>query len=865
MLPSRAVCWRCSSQLRAQARPPVAQLAFSSLADSTPNLHSNRADRASRPERRVPRHQDGAHKSRHAGRSRSNTGASAYDMFNQIVNANNTDWTGKPAIAIVNNDLSKTKPVSEIDITFLLSTLVARRNEPVRDRLETFTQSIWPHLQAYGTNLPAPISQLITAFVDGACKDEIQYGRASSCAELARLAASLGITNPHIPNVMALRICHAFATGKNSTSHRNFLSQNLLDLWMHVSQMHRLPERGKPLRFALPDEIEFKVALRNPQTPAKETPSDGAATVESFLQALFPQFDNGLSKELVDGLLATLCVLSDPRYITERVQREAAPLLKLASIFFGEYPQVAELMLQQFPRQVVPGALSFPAEKSHELEPYIRNQWTSLIAFLSSEASTWRRDSSGDKFRASLTGIHRRLRKAYQERNKPGVQTIWADFHQKQSDNADLRWAIKSRPELMDFFVFVACALRLDYEYKTALEMMMNLQIPLTLKTYTSMMHGWRLCKDTRKIDALWTQLEGANVHLDVPIWTERLAAYILKGKVGACMAALTKLQKQWEDAIRTNTVEESGAVKPSIEMINACIKGILEIEPPAAKVLLSWAHKNDIKPDVSTHNIILRKAFAAGPDDVAWLMDVMAENGVEPNQATFVILIEEMLSLTGSDAPETQVEAVNQVFADLARSNVALNAELYAKALHAVASLANASDAAVDAVLAHLQHQNVRINPYMVTILIERSLQQQPREFAPIHALLEKHGMQDISRGDQTLWERVIRAAALTGQPGLALDLFDQLEAADRPVTSLPCLNELLRALAVEEDLVSARRVVDSVLRNKLVAQTQSGAHGDVHDARFWKHHFWYVAKENNLLDEANMPGGLQKLIANY
>ncbi len=418
----------------------------------------------------------------------------------------------------------------------------------------------------------------------------------------------------------------------------------------------------------------------------------------------------------------------------------------------------------------------------------------------------------------------------------------------------------------MDFFIFVACALRLDFEYRTAVEMMAKLQIPLTLKTYTSMMHGWRLCKDTRKIDALWNQLEGANVRLDVPIWTERLAAYILKGKISACIAALAQLQKQWNDAVQNNTVEGSGAVQPSIEMVNACIKGILEIDPPAAKVLLGWAHNNGIKADVSTHNIILRRAFAAGPDDVAWVMDLMEKNGVEPNQATFIILIEEMLALTGHDSPEAQVEAVNQVFADLARSNFALTSELYAKVLHAVASLANASDAAVDAVLAHLQHQNVRVNPYMVTILIERSLQHAPRSFAPIEALLQRHGMADTSRGDQTLWERVIRAAALTGEPYVALARFDELAAAERPVTSLPCLNELLRALVAEGDGANARRVVDSVLHNKMVAQAQrGGSHEDMDDARFWKHHFWYIAKENHLLDEANMPGGLNKLIENY
>ncbi|ATY64178.1 Major facilitator superfamily general substrate transporter [Cordyceps militaris] len=866
MLSSRAVCWRCTSQLRTHARQPIAKLTFSSLADTTRNDQSQRVSQPAAKGRRTPHHRDGKQRPKHSGaRVPPQSDVSAFDMFNQIVNAKNTEWTGKPVAILPNDNLAGTNAVSEIDITFMLSTLVARKNETVKQRLKTFEESLWPHLRTYGTNFPAPVSQLLKDFIYGACRDEIQHGRALSCLELAQLATRVGITNPHIPNIMALKICHVFATHKNSSSHRTFLAQSLLELWMHVSQMLRLPEKDRPLRLALPDKVEFVVGLRSAQKSSTGVLDDGSVTPEAFLDALFPHFENGRARELMDGLLATLCFCSDPRYVTEHVQRDFAPLLELARIFICEYSRSAESMLQQFPHRVIHHAVPFPTEKSHELQAYITNQWPTLVQFLNTEKVPWRKGGATSESKASLVQIHRRLRKAYEERNKPGVRTVWAELYQKQADNPSLRSAVQARPELMDFVIFVACALRLDYEYKTAVETMAKLQIPLTLKTYTSMMHGWRLCKDTRKIDALWDQLERANVRLDVPIWTERLAAYILKGKVGICMTALAKLQKDWDDAVESNSVAESGAVQPSIEMVNACIKGILEIDPPAAKVLLSWAHNNGIKPDISTHNIILRRAFATGPDDVAWIMDLMEKNGVEPNQATFVILIEEMLALTGQDSPEAQVEAVHQVFADLARSKFTLTSELYAKALHAVASLAHASDAAVEAVLAHLRHQKVRINPYMVTILIERSLQLNPHSFAPIEALLRKYQMTDTDRGDQTLWERVIRAAAITGQPYVALARFDELAAAGRPVTSLPCLNELLRALVAEGDGANARRVVDAVLHDKMVAQAQRGPHGDVDDARFWKHHFWYIAKENKLLDEANMPGGLHKLIEHY
>ncbi len=260
--------------------------------------------------------------------------------------------------------------MSEIDITFMLSTLVARKNEPVKQRLTTFEKSIFPHLRAYGTNLPVPISQLVKEFINGACKDEIQHGRAASCLELAQLAARLGLTSPQIPSVMALKICHIFATGKNSSSYRKFLAQNLLELWMHVSQMQRLPEQGQPLRLALPDQVEFRVALRSAQQSSDSANNDSKATPEAFVSALFPQFEASRARELVDGLLATLCFVSDSRYVPEHAQRDFAPLLELASIFFNEFSQGAESMLRQFPHQGSHHAVPFPSEKSHELHSW---------------------------------------------------------------------------------------------------------------------------------------------------------------------------------------------------------------------------------------------------------------------------------------------------------------------------------------------------------------------------------------------------------------------------------------------------------------------------------------------------------------
>lgn len=861
MLSSR-VCSRCASQLRT-ARQPVAKLAFSSAADTKPDAQTQSSQSTgTRGERPSQRH-NGTQKSRGGGGGRRRPSGSAYDIFNQMVNTQGSHWTNKP-VAAGSSDVSAvaSNGPSEIDLTFKLTNLVKRRKEPVKKRLEVFNETIWPQLQAYGANVPSHLSDMARSFVDGACKDAAKHGHANVSLELVRIAANIGYNSPRIPNTMALTVCHALVSDKNNSSYRKFMSQQLVQIWMHVSQMQRLNEKGQPLRFALRDAVEFRTALQRDQHIEDDSYNNVSVKAIDFLGGLFPQFDKKEVKQLAGGLLATISVLSDPRYVPQRTQREAAPLLELVGIYFSKYSADSEKMLQAFFNSPAEPKSDLPADKSRELAEYIKNQQPVVLRFLTEEDQTWRLGNTGNKATANLAGVHKRLRAAYQSRNRNAVKAIWMEMYDQQAKSTDMRKALQARPELMDFWVFVLCAMRLNQEFKNTVDMMAELRIGLTLRTYTSMMHGWRLCKDITKLDKLWDKLIEANVKLDGPIWTERLSAYIVKGQAQQCIQALASLQATWQAAVASGTASESGAVQPSIEMVNTSVKGLLDIDPQAAESLLEWAHNNGIRANIHTYNIVLRKAFSTGTDDVAWVLDRMSRDGIEPDQATFVILTEEVLQMTGQDSPEQQVAAVDQVFADLSRTKMALNAEMYAKVLYSVASLADASDAAVDAVLEHLRHLRVPINPYMVTILIERALARDPTSFAPVEALLREHGMDNLARGDQTMWERVVAAAAVTGRPAEALDLFDRLAAAGRPVTSLPCLKELLMALVAAGDDKGARRVVGSVLAAKTAAHAQLGGGSDMHDARFWRHHFWFVALENGLLDAEAVPAGLRELI---
>jgi hypothetical protein len=102
--------------------------------------------------------------------------------------------------------------------------------------------------------------------------------------------------------------------------------------------------------------------------------------------------------------------------------------------------------------------------------------------------------------------------------------------------------------------------------------------------------------------------------------------------------------------------------------------------------------------------------------------------------------------------------------------------------------------------------------------------------------------------------------AYAVTGDISSAMGLFHELARAGRPVTSLPCLTDLLKALLGENSAeagADARQVVSVVLGHKLKRAAAEESLG--RDARYWRHHFWYLARENGLIDWGDVPAVLE------
>ncbi|GJN78104.1 hypothetical protein PLIIFM63780_001597 [Purpureocillium lilacinum] len=945
MYVSRAVCWRCASRMRlavttsAAAAVAVASPRLSSTAaDASPDAATGTRTRDTEPRRQQQQHVSSAgshqqHARRRPSHQRSAKASqqSAVALFNDVVKkapqASSPPSASSPSTSSLQQQQNH-KPATalgEWEIAAKMKELAEQKALDPRDRLRLFRADIWPHVRELRGQMPRHLYMATTQFLARACDAAADAGHTGASGpgvgvELSAMCARIGKWDLDVRNELVLSLCHSLVHTKHSSAERAAILEELVDLWKHISQLRRRSQgHHAPLQFVLPTPAEAFGGEDAGQQQQQQRSSSNMNPTTKALSSIFIQFRLEQARELVPGLLATVAVLSDPRLARQGSQVKAAPLLNLVAQAFQRQGNPDQAYIEE----VFRNKIRFPSSKLDELEAYILKQWPHAEAMLSNAAASWRYALEGSKGSGPSSGLatfHRQLRAAYRARNTGAVVSIWQDLKTRLAQKPDLARQMREDPEFLDFWIFVWCAVRRPAKLQETLDLMRETGVRPSVKTYTAMMHGWKMCKDGDKIAALWDKLVESGLRLDAVIWTERISGLIESGRPQAGVQALAEMMALWKQALAKKggdaVAAAASAIQPSIEVVNAAFKGLIRLDLKAANEVLAWAGREGIEPNIRTYNILLRESFrgnATPDDDVQSLLRAMKRQGVEPDAATFTIILEEVLGVMDNTSAAEQVHAVRQVLADIEAAGLRPNLETYGKMLYAVASLANGgADEAVAAVQEHMRAAGFSATPHMVTILIERALAREASSSssssstpssassgaaasasAQVQALLREHNLTHVGQGDQTLWERVMSAHAAAGDTPAAMRVFADLARAGRPVTSLPCLTDLLRALLAAERADDAREVVRVVLAHKVrraaaeggsaagsggASASASGAQdasGDAHvtvdagsggfnseaarDARYWRHHFWYMARENGLLNWDEVPLELQ------
>ncbi|KAK2594538.1 bifunctional glutathione transferase/peroxidase [Conoideocrella luteorostrata] len=905
MYASRGVCWRCAPRMHLAVPPTYKREAiawFSSAPTDAASVETAASSNSAYQSSRKSVLENDADTRRRPSlslkqvippsfekQSRANLdSSSAVALFNDVVRRSGT--TGSPGPIAASQPATESRPgqsqpiaataLGEWEIAARMKEISEKPVEPT-ERLRLFQNDIWPHVKELRGQIPKHLYMSTTKFLAETCDAVAEQGLTRTGVALSKMCATIGKWDLDVRNQLVLSLCHTLISRKHSSSGRNAILEELVELWKHVSQLRRRSQAQNHhgLHFVLPavDEvIKDMSSTSSKRKSSSERDTINMSATTRALTSIFIQFRVEQSRELIPGLLATMAVLSDPRLARDGSQIKAAPLLNLVCAALEQQPAD-----EGYVRNAFASKIRFPPSKLSELQAYIVAQWPQAVDMVLGKDAAWRQGhasshSKGPSHASSASSgifiFHKQLRAAYRSRNTGAIVSIWQDLVARLAHNADLGRQMHEDPEFLDFWIFVWCAVRRPNKLQETLAVMQQVSVQPTVRTYTSMMHGWKICKDSERIEALWHKMVGSGLKLDAIIWTERISGLIEAGRPQAGIQALAEMQAIWKKAVAAKGTPEAAAsvaVQPTIEVVNAAFKGLIGLDRHAANEVLAWGGREGIEPNIRTFNILLRESFRSSnsPEDVKSLLMAMKARGIEPDAATFTIILEELLGGMQNASATEQVQVVEQILRDIEAAGLRANLETYGKMLYAVASLANGgADEAIAAVQQHMRAVGLSATPHMVTILIERALSRYPLPpdaGATIRSLLREHRLFNVSQGDQTLWERVMSAHAVTGDVISAIGVFGQLARAGRPVTSLPCLTDLLKALLVDKGdakaVQDAKEVVHIVLNHKLKKAAAEGELSLGRDGRYWRHHFWFLARENSLINWGDVPPELE------
>ncbi|KAJ4322281.1 hypothetical protein N0V84_004873 [Fusarium piperis] len=720
------------------------------------------------------------------------------------------------------------------------------------EQFKIFDQEIWPSIQELRGQLPKPIYTAVTKLLSDQSQAMVRDGHYLRSVRLSQAYSTLGKYDLDIRNDLILNLCIRMTQARNKAYTRTQMRDELVGMWKHVSQLKRPGEVGQALRFAMPSVTEvLKDAEKAGVVDKDESQASDKDPTIRALTSIFLQYPPPQARDIIPALLATLAVTSDVRYFGRDNSVALSPLLVLARAVLSKHELTADSI-----HSILSNYHTLPAAHMDALVVYVKNQWPTVMTMLTTEAEQWMKPESHEwaedpaKLAASrISGFYRLLKSAYRARNIGAISAVWEDMMKSMEDNPLVREQLADSPDFLDYWIFVWCAVRRPNRLEETIGLMRSLNTSMTLKSYTAMMHGWKMCKDLAKVEALWEQLIAGGIKLDIVIWTERISALIELGRAQVGIQALEELVIKWKKAVQNGT--EAQAVEPTIHVINAAFKGMLHLNPDAAHELLAWAGRQGFEPNVRTYNILISESLRAGhTDKVTDLLRSMRQQGIDPDTATFTILLEEVVKRMDYATSEEQVEAVHSIFADMEDAGLKPNLETYGKMLYAVDGIQGSSDDAMAAVQNHMRNNGFAITPHMVTILVERALRRDPPDIKRVRLLLKENKLSVVKQGDQTLWERVMSAHAISGGTKEAMRIFDDLAKAGRPVTSLPCLSDLVGALLDKKEIESAQKVIDTVLAHK--AKTTDNLESN---QRYWRHHLWFMARRNGLIKNNMIP----------
>ncbi|KAI2779013.1 hypothetical protein F4815DRAFT_475866 [Daldinia loculata] len=770
-------------------------------------------------------------------------------LFQQIVHKQTTDKDAPVGTQQTNPnmDLALVEAIGKLK-------LMVERDEPEADAYAYLKSEIYPLLQEPDVTVPRVFSMVVLRLMEkvvAAKKESIRSPELPTVADIFRVYTDIGEMMPQRWAVLAGELIQKIieidpsaeeqdpAIVEGGLATRDAMLADLVESWKVLSLPQTTP--------VAPDD-ELTDGFWFPRLDKFSLSKfSGKGNFPAAFSSIFPQYPPKYVGAPVALLaIATYALLLDAQRSNFDVRQSATRFVSKVAYLISFVNYREDALRKEISN-------TFPA-----IEEYVMARWPDIKAQLKDKIESMAKSAtyaesnkslySANHDRINPASMANHLNHAYLTRNTSEVDRTWQRFVGSEKD-IPLEKAAELRmyPDLFDFFIHTRMALNQPDHAIAALNTLRKVGLRPTMKTWNSMLDGCKKSRNVNGIKNVWAKLAGSGMKLDAKLWTTRIAGLIESGDVESGIRALEEMTKLWNSSSKE---ENTTAVKPTIEPVNAALNGLVrQHQVAAAESLLAWAARQGIKPDIFTYNILLGRFVRDGRiEDVRRIFTMMQGAGVSADEATFTIVLDGAFTTIDPDDIEEQTRTVIGMLGHMKAVGMEPNLQTYGKIIYRLLQFGDWASNGIKTVLAHLWGHGYELSPQIFTMLMEHYFSRNPPDLDSVDSLLQRRRVLNYDHvEDNILYDRIIKGYALAGRPSKALEYYYKLSAAGATIilsTQIELLYSLLRDGRVDD----AR---DMVANTKRLFEESHSASDEVESARFWGHRFWQLAFSNGLIEE--------------
>ncbi|PVH86956.1 hypothetical protein DL98DRAFT_510408 [Cadophora sp. DSE1049] len=678
--------------------------------------------------------------------------------------------------------------------------------------------------------------------------------------EMSRVYMELGYLHGHDWIEMVshpLRTILKIRNGElNDPETEKRLTEDLIGAWniacRDIGQLENFHDSNSPLYWSTLPAISAADAVRVHRRRGSH----------DVFGLLVPSFELTSLKTFPVVALATYGLLTERTVAVEKLNVDVSPLLVVLSRIIS-IPGLDHSKIHS------PYSISNVTQCSE----YVKENWGEIRARATKMAQYHHPEVDKTKserisrapVQISVSYINRRLHEAFTKKNLRQVDEIWADVSKWPINTSNVGG---SSPEpgtmsitLANYLILVYMGLRQPNRAIDVWNHMVQAGLTPTLRTWDSMMTGTINARDPQALEQVWTKMRSAQVEPDTICWATRVGGLLTCRKTDAGVAALDEMGRIWIEAARQkypnmelsqlqlmNDVD--GAVKPSIEVINAAIGALFKNNlPKAAYKILAWAGKFGIAPNVDTYNTLLRPLIRDGRSQEAMaLLQRMHKTGVQPDSYTFTTILDETFRSMDGHTPEEASEIVQSVFSEMELAGVKPNIQIFGKIIRQLLPHEGVPPeelATVNAVIDTMNRQGVEPNAFIYTMLLEQYFAQKPPDMDGVRNTIER-ATNTKGGTDDIFWDRAIEGYARLNETGPAMRILGKVQASKGKV-GWTAMRLLLLALVENQEWELAKTLVNNaVIDNGAPVPLEVRGH-----ERQLSWEFWRLARSFGLVEQ--------------